>query len=145
MSAQDKITETSLAGGLTLRVGAILGGLAVALGAFGAHSLESLLAAEDSAEQVRLLATWETAARYHMYHALALLVAGLMARRGWSRGLRAAATCFLVGTLIFSGCLYTYVLSGVRVLGAIVPLGGVTLIVGWALLAWSSSGLRAES
>jgi uncharacterized membrane protein YgdD (TMEM256/DUF423 family) len=116
---------------------AVLGGLAVGSGAFGAHSLKARFAADgllDQADEQRL-ANWETAARYQMYHALALLTVGLLAARSGSRCLNFAGISFTVGTLIFSGCLYALVLSGERWLGAIVPLGGGMLIAGWICLA----------
>jgi uncharacterized membrane protein YgdD (TMEM256/DUF423 family) len=99
----------------------------------GAHGLKSVLEATGRGEN------WETAVRYAMYHALALLAIGLAAglpQAAAARGqLAAAGWCFLVGTIIFSGCLAALALSGVRVLGAIVPIGGVLFLAGWALLA----------
>lgn len=123
----------------TLVAGAVLGGLAVILGAFGAHALESAVTEWelDAAEQAKRLATWETAVRYQMYHALAILAVGLLLRQTTCRKLSATAICFLVGTLIFSGCLYAFTLTGIGVLGAIVPLGGLLLIAGWFMLAWA--------
>lgn len=109
-------------------IAALLGGLAVACGAFGAHGLKDRLAPAD-------LANWETAARYQMYHALALLAVGLLAARSPSRLLNLAGFSMTLGTLIFSGCLYALVLTGERRLGAVVPLGGILLIVGWVFLA----------
>ena len=122
-------------------LGASLGALAVLLGAFGAHSLPKYLAAIDvsGVEAVRRLANWETAARYQMYHALALLVVGLLAQQRSKRCLHLAGLAMFVGTLIFSGCLYALVLTGVKVLGAIVPIGGMLLIVGWVALGVGSS------
>jgi uncharacterized membrane protein YgdD (TMEM256/DUF423 family) len=114
-----------------LIAGCLLGGLAVAAGAFGAHGLKATLAATGQAEN------WETACRYCMFHALALVAAGLLARLqpAPSATLPAAAACFLTGTIIFSGCLAALALSGWKMLGAIVPIGGVLLIAGWLLLA----------
>lgn len=119
-----------------LLIGAVLGASGVALGAFGAHWLRDAvrewgLSAED---QTRQLEIWETAVRYQMYHALALCVVGLLPKKEgrstqWSTGL------FAFGVLVFSGLLYLLVLTGVKVLGAIVPIGGVSLIAGWILLA----------
>lgn len=116
---------------LALTTGASLAGIAVAAGAFGAHGLKATLAATGQADN------WETACRYAMYHALALLAVGLLAsvRSPAPTGLAASAWCFLLGTLIFSGCLAVLALSGIKVLGAIVPIGGVLLIAGWVLLA----------
>lgn len=126
-----------------LMAGAILGSLGVALGAFGAHWLEGAVQQWGLAPEVQLkrLATWEVAVRYQMYHALALLAVGVLATRGMNRLLGWSAGLFIVGTAIFSGCLYALVLSGVKILGAIVPIGGTCLIVGWILLAigaWKS-------
>lgn len=114
---------------LFLVTGPLLGGLAVAAGAFGAHGLKSLLEASGQA------GNWETAARYALGHALAIVVAGLWAAVRPSRLVAAAGWCFLVGTAIFSGCLFALAVSGVRLLGAVVPVGGLLLIAGWALLA----------
>jgi len=115
------------------RLGAISGGLAVAAGAFGAHSLENTL-------DPRGMAVFETAARYQMYHALALIAVGLMASRG--RRVDLAGWAFLVGTLLFSGSLYALALTGERRLGAITPIGGVGFLVGWAALAFGGGGDR---
>ena len=114
-----------------IAVGSIFGGLAVALGAFGAHALQGRLSPRD-------LDIFETAVRYQMYHALALLACGLMATRVESGALRLAGAAFVIGILIFSGSLYTLVLSGLRWLGAVTPIGGVAFLVGWAALAWAA-------
>lgn len=104
--------------------GAVLGGLGVALGAFGAHGLKKIASAE-------LLQDWETAVRYHMYHALALVGLGLFADRFPASGAGVAAWLWLAGVAIFSGTLYAMTLTGARWLGAITPIGGVALIAGW--------------
>jgi uncharacterized membrane protein YgdD (TMEM256/DUF423 family) len=120
-----------------LLTAAFLGGLAVALGAFGAHGLESRLKEPDgsiSAVAQRKIDNWETAARYQMYHALSVLAIGCLLNQHRSVLLQSAAAAMTAGTLIFSGCLYALVLSGQRILGAIVPIGGVLMLVGWALL-----------
>jgi uncharacterized membrane protein YgdD (TMEM256/DUF423 family) len=113
-----------------LTVGALSGGLAVALGAFGAHGLQTRLAAEK-------LATYETAVRYHFYHALALVAVGL-AQGIWPGAglLSSAGWLFVAGTVLFSGSLYLLAISGVRWLGAIAPLGGLAFIAGWVLMAF---------
>ena len=109
--------------------GALLAGIAVAAGAFGAHGLRSRLAPAD-------LVTFETAVRYQMYHALALLaVAGLLARGAALAG--AAGWSFLAGIALFSGSLYLLTLAGQRWMGAVTPLGGLAFLVGWVLLAVS--------
>lgn len=112
---------------LLAALGALYGLLGVALGAFGAHALRTRLPAD-------LLAVWKTAVEYQMYHALALLLVGLLLRPAPSALLQGAGLCFAAGVLLFSGSLYALCLSGVRALGAITPLGGVLFIVGWALL-----------
>jgi len=111
-----------------LLLGALFGFLAVALGAFGAHALRARLAPE-------MLAVFETGVRYHMYHALALVLTSLaMARMGgWL--LVTAGWCFVAGILLFSGSLYALALTGVTILGAITPLGGLAFLAGWAFLA----------
>lgn len=116
---------------LALVAGASLAGIAVAAGAFGAHGLKDRLAASGQAEN------WETACRYAMVHALALLVVGLLAaiRPPAPASLTVAAWFFFGGTLIFSGCLAALALSGIKILGAIVPIGGVLMIAGWVLFA----------
>lgn len=116
-------------------LGAFSGVLAVLLGAFGAHALRARLGPD-------MLAIWQTASQYHFYHALALVLTGLAAVSLGSSGLlRASGWAFLLGTLVFSGSLYLLAFTGVRWLGAITPIGGVTLILGWALLA--AAALRA--
>ncbi len=110
-------------------LGALLAFLAVGAGAFGAHALRGRLTAD-------LLEVFETAARYQMYHALALLVVGWLAAQTPSRALRVAGWLFVLGTLLFSGSLYLLTLSGLRWLGAITPLGGLGFLGGWLALAW---------
>ena len=118
-----------------LTAAAVLGFLGVALGAFGAHALADVLA------EGQRLAWWQTATLYHLTHALAAFAAGLYA--GW-RGSRLAAVagwCFVVGVVIFSGSLYALATSAAwagaeqRWLGAVTPLGGGLMLVGWAVLA----------
>lgn len=117
-----------MSSGIWLAVGAAYGLLGVALGAFGAHALKARLSVE-------LLAVWKTAVEYQMYHALALLGVGILMRQlGASAPLQWAGACFALGVLLFSGSLYALCLSGVRVLGAVTPFGGVLLLAGWALL-----------
>lgn len=120
--------------------------MAVLLGAFGAHGLPGFLQAQElSATEVsRRLANWETASRYLMYHALALLAVGLLAEHRRRLSLTLAGSAMLLGTLIFSGCLYVLVLSGIKILGAIVPFGGVLMIVGWALLAYGANSAPTD-
>ncbi|MCG6989312.1 MAG: DUF423 domain-containing protein [Gemmatimonadetes bacterium] len=115
-------------------LGAIFGFLAVALGAFGAHGLRGRLTPND-------MAVYETGVRFQMYHALALLAVAWAATR-WPVGtLRLAGWLFVVGIVLFSGSLYALVLTGHRALGAVTPLGGLSFLAAWALLAWTA--LRA--
>jgi uncharacterized membrane protein YgdD (TMEM256/DUF423 family) len=112
-------------------LGALSAGLAVALGAFAAHGLRSRVSAEA-------LAAFETGARYHMYHALALLAVAWASARWPSAGMSAAGWLFVAGTLLFSGSLYLLAVTSVRALGAITPLGGLAFILGWLALAWAA-------
>lgn len=133
-----------MSGWFWLRIGAISGFLAVAFGAFGAHSLKDRFkpiesdAFQERADKQRMLENFETAARYQMYHALALAAVGLLLLHG-KAGAGMAGTVagwsFLAGTLLFSGSLYTLVLTGQRWLGAVTPIGGVAFLVGWIALA----------
>jgi len=109
-------------------VGALSAGTAVAAGAFGAHALKRRLAAD-------LLAIFEVGVRYQLAHALALLAVAWACSRWPGAWVTASGWCFLGGTLVFSGSLYALALSGQRWLGAITPLGGLALLVGWLLLA----------
>jgi len=129
-----------------LIIGAILGAAAVACGAFGAHGLESRLEKDGAldAADLRRIEVWETAARYQMYHALALLAVGLIGMRRPSKPLFVAGVAMTLGTIVFSGCLYALVLSGQMWLGAIVPIGGTLMIVGWVALALGAAQLKDE-
>ena len=109
-------------------LGALLAGIAVALGAFGAHALKTHLSPED-------LVTFETGVRYQMYHALALLGTAWAMGRWESSLIEWSGWMFILGTVIFSGSLYTLVLTGQRWLGAVTPLGGLAFILGWMLLS----------
>lgn len=124
---------------LFFALGSLSAGLAVALGAFGAHALKARLAPD-------LLAVYEVGVRYQLAHALGLLaVAWAVARWPGSGAIVASGWLFVAGTLLFSGSLYGLSLSGVRWLGAVTPLGGVAWIVGWGCLAWGAwRGTGAE-
>lgn len=113
-----------------LVLGAFLAGLAVAAGAFGAHGLENMVTPNR-------LDTFNTGVQYHMYHALALILVGLLNKQH-PNTFNTPGICFLAGILLFSGSLYILVLTDTPWLGAITPFGGVAFIVGWILL-----GLRA--
>ncbi|OUM96172.1 MAG: hypothetical protein A9Z00_07530 [Thermobacillus sp. ZCTH02-B1] len=110
--------------------GAIYAGLAVALGAFGAHVLEERIAADA-------MSTWETAARYHMYHALGLILTALVSgrREADERLLAWALRLLQAGIWLFAGSLYVLVLTGAGWLGAVTPLGGVCWVTAWGLAA----------
>ena len=114
----------------------VLGFLGVGMGAFGAHGLRTWLATlEDGARRAEW---WETAARYHLIHAVAVLLTAWLASRGEGLGARAAGVCFTFGVLVFSGSLYAMTLGGPRWLGAVTPIGGVLMMAGWACVAWSA-------
>src|SRR5690349_4709323 len=116
-----------------LRTAAILGLLAVTLGAFGAHGLKQIVPPEA-------ITTFETGVRYQFYHALALLAAGMLFERFPLRSIRYAGICFITGIVLFSGSLYALTLLqatstvGLRGIGAITPFGGLFFIAGWLCL-----------
>lgn len=117
---------------LFLVLGAVAMAVAVALGAFGAHALRARVAPEQ-------LAVWHTAVQYHVYHALGLfLVAWVATLLPASSGVRLAGWLMAAGSLLFAGSLYVLVLTGVRWLGAVTPLGGAAFIAAWVVLAWSA-------
>ena len=125
---------------LFLITGAISALLAVALGAFGSHGLEDRLTAD-------LLAIYQTGNTYHVYHSFALLMVGFLALHLNGKLLAASGWCFVAGILFFSGSLYVLAVTGVRILGAITPIGGVFFIIGWALFAaasYSAATSRAD-
>jgi uncharacterized membrane protein YgdD (TMEM256/DUF423 family) len=109
-----------------LAVAAINGSIAVAAGAFAAHGLQSRLDAHA-------LQTFETAARYQMYHALAMALTALAPRSSTGN---LACLLFLSGIILFSGSLYLLALTGARGFGFVTPFGGVAFLAGWATLAW---------
>jgi uncharacterized membrane protein YgdD (TMEM256/DUF423 family) len=116
---------------LFILIGALMGFLGVALGAFGAHGLRARLGPE-------MLAVFETGVRYQMYHALALLALGALAPGIAGRLATVAGWSFTAGIVLFSGSLYLLALTDVRVLGAITPLGGVAFLIGWGCLAYAA-------
>lgn len=113
---------------LFIVLGALNGGVSVALGAFAAHGLAGRLAPAS-------LATFETAARYQMYHAMALLAVAVLMAGDDAPPLARAAWCFVAGIVLFSGSLYALTLTGRTWLGAITPIGGLAFLAGWILLA----------
>lgn len=117
---------------LFIALGALAALLAVALGAFGAHGLKSRLGAD-------MMAIYQTGVQYHFWHALGLVLVGLIAiQLPGSGALRAAGWLMAAGILMFSGSLYALALSGVRWLGAITPFGGLAFLAAWACLAWAA-------
>lgn len=112
-------------------LGACSAFLAVAAGAFGAHALRARVGAD-------LLATFETAARYQMYHALALFAVAWLTTRTPAPQAVWAGWLFVVGTVVFSGSLYALVLLNQRWLGAVTPIGGLALLCGWLCLVWAA-------
>ena len=121
---------------LTLIAGGLYACVAVALGAFGAHGLRSRL-------EPRLMESFETGVRYQFYHALALILIGVLMNQLRGVPLRAAATCLAIGVLLFSGSIYLLATRSLlpfgelRGLGPVTPLGGLLLIVGWALFVYA--------
>ena len=105
--------------------------IAVAAGAFGAHALKHMLSAE-------MLTIWQTAVHYQMVHALGLIAIGLLMPRFKQVLLQRAGIAMFAGILIFSGSLYVLALSGMRILGAITPIGGFAFLLAWAMLAWAT-------
>ncbi|MFZ6681330.1 DUF423 domain-containing protein [Undibacterium sp. Tian12W] len=114
-----------------IAIAAILMFTGVAAGAFGAHGLKQMLSAD-------MLAIWQTAVTYQMVHGLGMLALGIMLQQQDNALLRKAAWAMLAGVIIFSGSLYALALTGVRILGAITPIGGVAFLTGWAMLAWAA-------
>ncbi|MYE55130.1 MAG: DUF423 domain-containing protein [Chloroflexi bacterium] len=112
---------------LIIAIAAVFGLLAVIAGAAGTHALRDTLDAGA-------LRTFETAARFQMYHALALLAVGILAMRWQTRILTVSASLFTLGTILFSGSLYILALTGIGIFGAIAPIGGVSLMAAWASL-----------
>ncbi len=117
-------------------IGAFLGMLGVGMGAFGAHALEGLLTANGRQS------TYETAVQYQFIHALAILFVSSAIRR-WPGSLtRAAGGLFVIGTVLFSGSLYILAIFNITIMGAVAPIGGIALILGWLcliLMAWQNN------
>jgi uncharacterized membrane protein YgdD (TMEM256/DUF423 family) len=129
-----------VAGRYLLALAGSLGLLAVGAGAFGAHGLKGMVSE-------RMLAAFNTGARYHLVHAVAILAIALARRSGWLGG-AVSAVLFTVGIVLFSGSLYAMALTGVTKLGMITPLGGLSLMAGWLALvvaAWRDGRPRQEN
>jgi len=120
----------------TLTTAAIMGALGVSIGAFGAHALKPMLTASGRLE------TFELAVRYQFYHTLALLAVGILMGQIKSSKLGYAAYFFLLGIIFFSGSLYILCFTGLGILGAVTPIGGVLFILGWIFLLL---GVRSKS
>jgi uncharacterized membrane protein YgdD (TMEM256/DUF423 family) len=114
-----------------IALGAIMGLLAVGIDAFGAHALKSQLSPEQ-------WAIFNTAVRHHMFHTMGLFVVGFLGSRLDSGLLNASGCLFLAGILLFSGSLYVYTITTKREFAMITPIGGVTFLIGWVLLAWTT-------
>ncbi|MGZ9274941.1 MAG: DUF423 domain-containing protein [Nitrospira sp.] len=112
-------------------LGAVFAATAVAAGAFGAHALKTIL-------DPPMLAVYETATRYQMYHALGLFVVAWLCRETQSRWAVKAGWLFCAGILLFSGSLYIVALGGIKWMGALTPLGGASFIGGWTCMAWTA-------
>lgn len=118
-------------------LGAIFAALAVAAGAFGAHALEATM--ETAEAGPKRLAAWKTAAQYQFLSALGLIALGLMPTTKTKSQFVSGAS-MTVGILVFSGVLYTYSLTYIKILGAIVPIGGVSMLVAWVTFAIAATG-----
>lgn len=118
------------------RMAGALGAIGVLAGAFGAHALSQRLDPD-------MLKVFETGVRYHLYHVLALLAVSVAGERVWgSRWASRACTAWVVGIFIFSGSLYTLSITGIKWLGAITPIGGVALVLGWIFIVLSANPER---
>jgi uncharacterized membrane protein YgdD (TMEM256/DUF423 family) len=116
----------------SIKIAAIFGALAVAIGAFGAHALKPILLESGR------LDTFETAVKYQFYHTFALLFIGILRMKIESKNLVWASNAMIIGIIIFSGSLYVLCLTGLSFLGAITPIGGLLFIVGWILILVST-------
>lgn len=140
-----------------IAIGALSAGIAVVMGAFGAHGLDKYVVDKYGTTEVKSVAGWDvpmswkrledfkTGAEYQMYHGLALIAAGWVVKRTRKSLPQVAAWCFLLGTVFFSGSLYVLTLTGQTYWGAIAPIGGTLLIVGWVALAIGATSLPANT
>ena len=125
-----------------LLTGALLGGLAVALGAFGAHGLERITVDE------KIIHSFQTAVQYQLYHALALLAVAIIYERMPFTAVKWAGNCFIIGIILFSGSLYALTaikvssIAGFDKIGLITPVGGLFFIAGWLMLGWGVARIR---
>lgn len=137
-------------------MGAVLAGISVGMGAFAAHGLDSYFKTKYPPTEVKEVAGYtlpasykylqdfKTGAEYQMYHAVALIIVGLLTRTRKSPALEVAGWSFLIGIFLFSGALYVLTLSGLPWLGAIAPFGGTAFIVGWAALAIGATSPKVQ-
>ena len=116
---------------LFLLAGSVLGMLGVGLGAFGAHAFKAML------ESTGRLDTYETGIKYMFYHALALVLVGILAKDFTAKTLTYSGYSFIFGTIIFTGSLLLICFTGIKIFGAVAPIGGTLMLVGWALLFYT--------
>jgi uncharacterized membrane protein YgdD (TMEM256/DUF423 family) len=139
-----------------LTTAAVLGGLGVILGAFGAHGLDSFFVTKYDGQTrevtgqtisaaVKYLADYKSAVRYQMWHVPALFIVGWLSSVRNSRAVQVAGWCFLSGTVLFSGSLYVLTITGMRWLGMVAPIGGTLLIIGWFALAAAACPCRSDA
>lgn len=123
------MTDTNSSSRRLIMIGCIVAGIGVAAGAFGAHMLKSIL-------EPPMLAAYDTATRYQMYHAFGMVLVGMAIRVYDDRRLAIAGWLFAMGMLLFCGSLYGIALAGLKWLGPLTPLGGLTFILGWGIFGW---------
>ena len=129
----NQIAQTNLTtNGRWITVGAVLAAAAVVMGAFGAHGMEDYLAQFENG--ARRMEVWKTASHYHIVHAIGLILVGLTPSAK-PKVIKTAAWLLVIGISIFSGLLYVYSFTDIRILGAFVPIGGVSMIAGWIAFA----------
>ncbi|MFC3811468.1 DUF423 domain-containing protein [Lacihabitans lacunae] len=116
---------------LFLLAGSVLGMLGVGLGAFGAHAFKAML------ESTGRLDTYETGIKYMFYHALALVLVGILAKDFTAKTLTYSGYSFIFGTIIFTGSLLLICFTGIKIFGEVAPIGGTLMLVGWALLFYT--------
>ena len=123
------MTDTEASSRRLIMIGCVVAGVGVAAGAFGAHMLKTIL-------EPPMLAAYDTATRYQMYHAFGMVLVGIVMRVYDDRRLAMAGWLFATGMVLFCGSLYGIALAGLKWLGPVTPLGGLTFILGWGLLGW---------
>lgn len=121
-----------------IAIGALNMCLAITAGAFGAHALKQILSPE-------MVTVWQTAANYHMAHALGLILIGILLPRFQTKLVKNSGIAMMLGIFIFSGSLYLLAITGIKILGAITPLGGVAFLTAWSLLAIAAMKTHLKS